>query len=132
MAQTGVGWLGRILRYRYALLILLLFLGYPLLDHNAGHVNSAADAAVFILLAVGLSIVVGFAGLLDLGYAAFFAIGSYTAALLTSSGSQLALLLPEAARNPWVALPIAGVVTAGFGLIFGVPTIRTRGEYLAI
>jgi branched-chain amino acid transport system permease protein len=85
-----------------------------------------------VILAVGLSIVVGCAGLLDLGYAAFFAIGSYTAALLTSSGSQLALLLPVAVRNPWVALPIAGLVAAGFGLIFGVPTIRTRGEYLAI
>ena len=107
---------------------------FPWLDELAGwyRVSPAANSLLLVILAVGLSIVVGCAGLLDLGYAAFFAIGSYTAALLTSSGSQLALLLPVAVRNPWVALPIAGLVAAGFGLIFGVPTIRTRGEYLAI
>ena len=107
---------------------------FPWLDQLAGwyRVSPAANSLLLVILAVGLSIVVGCAGLLDLGYAAFFAIGSYTAALLTSSGSQLALLLPVAVRNPWVALPIAGLVAAGFGLIFGVPTIRTRGEYLAI
>jgi ABC-type branched-subunit amino acid transport system permease subunit len=107
---------------------------FPWLDQLAGwyRVSPAANSLLLVILAVGLSIVVGFAGLLDLGYAAFFAIGSYTAALLTSSGSQLALLLPVAMRNPWVALPIAGLVAAGFGSIFGVPTIRTRGEYLAI
>ncbi|MBV8719877.1 MAG: hypothetical protein JOZ65_32805 [Chloroflexi bacterium] len=107
---------------------------FPWLDQLAGwyRVSPAANSLLLIVLAVGLSIVVGFAGLLDLGYAAFFAIGSYTAALLTSSGSQLALLLPAALRSPWLALPVAGIVTAGFGLIFGVPTIRTKGEYLAI
>lgn len=107
---------------------------FPWLDQMAGwyRVSAAANSVLLIILAVGLSIVVGFAGLLDLGYAAFFAIGGYTAALLTSSGSQLALMLPEALRSPWLALPVAGLVAAGFGLIFGVPTIRTRGEYLAI
>jgi branched-chain amino acid transport system permease protein len=114
--------------------LLVFAIAFPWLDQLAGwyRVSPAANSLLLIILAVGLSIVVGFAGLLDLGYAAFFAIGSYTAALLTSSGSQLALLLPEVLRSPWLALPVAGVVAAGFGLIFGVPTIRTRGEYLAI
>src|SRR5205814_7664091 len=73
-----------------------------------------------------------FAGLLDLGYAAFFAIGSYTAAILTSSGSRIALALPAIARDPWLALLMGGTVAAGFGVIFGLPSVRTRGEYLAI
>ena len=87
---------------------------FPWLDQMAGwyRVSAAANSVLLIILAVGLSIVVGFAGLLDLGYAAFFAIGGYTAALLTSSGSQLALMLPEALRSPWLALPVAGLVAA--------------------
>ena len=114
--------------------LLVLGVVFPWLDQLGGwyRVPAAANSLLLVILAVGLSIVVGFAGLLDLGYAAFFAIGSYTAALLTSSGSQVALLLPIDMRNPWLALPVAGMVAAGFGLIFGVPTIRTRGEYLAI
>src|ERR1700737_3790606 len=89
-------------------------------------------ALLMVTLSVGLTVVVGFAGLLDLGYAAFFAIGSYTAAMLTSSGSRLALGLPIALREPWLALPLAGLVAAGFGVVFGLPSVRTRGEYLAI
>jgi branched-chain amino acid transport system permease protein len=85
-----------------------------------------------VSLSIGLTVVVGFAGLLDLGYAAFFAIGSYTAALLTSSGSRIALDLPAGLRDPWLALPLAGLVAAGFGVAFGLPSVRTRGEYLAI
>ena len=120
---------------RWALPALLVFgLIFPWLDQLAGwyRVPAAANSLLLVILAVGLCIVVGFAGLLDLGYAAFFAIGSYTTAILTSSGSQIALLLPEVVRSPWLALPVGGVVAAGFGLIFGVPTIRTKGEYLAI
>jgi len=56
----------------------VLLLAYPLLDRNNAHVDFMANAGAFILLALGLNIVVGFAGLLDLGYAAFFAIGSYS------------------------------------------------------
>jgi branched-chain amino acid transport system permease protein len=114
--------------------LLVVGLAFPWLDQLAGwsRVSIAANSLLLVVLAVGLSVVVGFAGLLDLGYAAFFAIGGYTAALLTSSASQLALAMPEVLRNPWLALPVAGLVTAGFGLVFGVPTIRTRGEYLAI
>ncbi len=119
-----------------ALLVALLALAliYPWLDQLAGwnRLYSVAPALLLVTLAIGLSIVVGFAGLLDLGYAAFFAIGGYTAAMLTGSGSRLALMLPELVREPWLALPLAGMVAAGFGLVFGLPSIRTRGEYLAI
>ncbi len=107
---------------------------YPLLDALLGwhRLYSAAPALLLVTLAVGLSVVVGFAGLLDLGYAAFFAIGGYTAALLTASGSRLVELLPALAREPWLAIPLAGVMAAGFGVLFGLPSLRTRGEYLAI
>jgi branched-chain amino acid transport system permease protein len=120
---------------RWAMWALVAFaVIFPWLDQVAGwyRVSAAANSLLLIVLAVGLSVVVGFAGLLDLGYAAFFAIGAYTAGLFTSSGSQLAMMLPQVARSPWLALPLAGCVAAGFGLLFGVPTIRTRGEYLAI
>ena len=80
----------------------------PWLDQLAGwyRLSAAANSLLLVILAVGLSIVVGFAGLLDLGYAAFFAIGSYTAALLTSSGSQIAMdsqVGPQGFVQPFVA-----------------------------
>ncbi len=107
---------------------------YPWLDQAAGwfRLPGATMALLMVTLAVGLTIVVGFAGLLDLGYAAFFAIGSYSAALLTGSGSRIALALPSGVREPWLALVLGGIVAAAFGVIFGLPSVRTRGEYLAI
>src|SRR6202022_4619556 len=89
-------------------------------------------ALLMVTLSIGLTIVVGFAGLLDLGYAAFFAIGSYTAALLTSSGARIGLALPAVLREPWLALLPAGLLAACLGVVFGLPSIRPRGEYLAI
>jgi branched-chain amino acid transport system permease protein len=118
------------------LLLALLAFGvvFPWLDQAAGwyRLPGATMALLMVTLAIGLTIVVGFAGLLDLGYAAFFAIGSYTAALLTSSGSRLAVFVPAIVREPWLALPLAGLVAASFGVFFGLPSVRTRGEYLAI
>jgi branched-chain amino acid transport system permease protein len=80
---------------------------------------------IFVMLALGLNIVVGFAGLLDLGYAAFFAIGAYTTGLLSSPQLNIAW-------NFWLVLPIAAVVSALAGVILGAPTLRLRGDYLAI
>ena len=97
----------------------------PLFDHNAGHISNAADAAVFVLLALGLNIVVGFAGLLDLGYAAFFAIGSYTYAL--SASPFYGLHMPF-----WPMMILAAVIAGVFGTLLGFPTLRLRGDYLAI
>ncbi len=107
---------------------------YPWVDQLSGwyRVHSVTLALLMVTLAVGLNIVVSFAGLLDLGYAAFFALGAYTAAILTSSSSQLGAMLPSPARDPWLALVAAGPLAAGFGLAFGLPSVRTRGEYLAI
>ena len=85
----------------------------------------ASAAAIYTLLALGLNVVVGFAGLLDLGYAAFFAIGAYTSASLNSP--RHGLFLPF-----WVILFIGAAAAALFGAILGAPTLRLRGDYLAI
>jgi branched-chain amino acid transport system permease protein len=82
-------------------------------------------ALLFIMLALGLNIVVGFAGLLDLGYIAFFAVGAYSYALLASP--QFGLHLPF-----WMVLPVGALVAATFGVVLGAPTLRLRGDYLAI
>ena len=97
----------------------------PLLDRNNSHIDFLANAGAFILLALGLNIVVGFAGLLDLGYAAFFAIGSYSYAMLASQ--QFGIHIPF-----WVMLFLASVIAALFGILLGAPTLRLRGDYLAI
>ena len=126
---------GRVPRARWVLGgMLVLGLAYPLIDQLAGwqRLNGATTSLLLVALALGLSVVVGQVGLLDLGYAAFFAIGGYTAAILTGSGSRFALGLPEGLREPWLALPLAGLVATGFGLAFGLPGVRARGEYLAI
>src|SRR5688500_19361223 len=77
------------------------------------------------MLALGLNIVVGLAGLLDLGYIAFYAVGAYVYALLASP--QFNVHLPF-----WVILPIGAAVAAFFGVILGAPTLKLRGDYLAI
>jgi branched-chain amino acid transport system permease protein len=84
------------------------------------------SSATLVLVALGLNVVVGQAGLLDLGYVGFFAVGTYVAALFTSKDSMLHKL-------PYLAtLPLAMVVTTLAGLLLGMPTLRLRGDYLAI
>lgn len=108
----------------------LLVLVMLLLPALLGIENSEIldNVGMFLLMGLGLNIVVGFAGLLDLGYVAFFAIGAYTVGVLTS---------PELGRLPimgnwWPALPF-GLITAVFaGVLLGVPVLRMRGDYLAI
>ena len=92
----------------------------------------AADAGVYVLLAIGLNVVVGFAGLLDLGYAAFFAIGAYTYAFLASDHMRVTPLGEPIHISFWIVLLIAMFVAASFGVILGAPTLRLRGDYLAI
>jgi branched-chain amino acid transport system permease protein len=82
-------------------------------------------ALLFVMLGLGLNIVVGYAGLLDLGYVAFFAVGAYTYALLGSP--QLGLHWPF-----FVVLPAGALIAALFGVLLGAPTLRLRGDYLAI
>lgn len=88
-------------------------------------VDGFANAGVFVLLALGLNVVVGLAGLLDLGYAAFFAIGSYAYAYSASPFSHLDFPF-------WPMLLIGALVAAIFGVLLGAPTLRLRGDYLAI
>ena len=105
-----------------SLFIFLMLALFPLLDRNAYHLDLATGVGIYVILAMGLNVVVGFAGLLNLGYAAFFAIGAYTYALLS-----LHAHIPF-----WIGLPISGVVAMGFGFMIGLPAIRVRGDYLAI
>ncbi len=104
------------------LLFLLPFLFFPLIDKNTYHIDLMTQVGIYVLLAMGLNVVVGFTGLLNLGYAAFFAIGAYTYALLNLNGSW----------PFWPALPVAGLVSMLFGFLIGIPSIRVRGDYLAI
>ena len=82
---------------------------------------------LYTLMGLGLNLEVGFAGLLDLGFVAFFAIGAYTVALLTSRGEQ-----GIAHWSFWAAVPAAVVVSLLAGVLFGIPVLRVRGDYLAI
>jgi branched-chain amino acid transport system permease protein len=105
-------------------------------------VGTGVYMLVFVMMAVGLNIVVGYAGLLDLGYVAFYAFGAYTAAWLMSPQfphSHLRLgaigLLPGwfgIHITIWLVLVLAGCVTALAGIVIGLPTLRLRGDYLAI
>jgi len=92
----------------------------------------AGDAGVYVLLTLGLNVVVGMAGLLDLGYAAFFAIGAYTYAFIASDHLAVTPLATTLHVPFWIVLIIALFVAASFGVILGAPTLRLRGDYLAI
>jgi branched-chain amino acid transport system permease protein len=126
---------------------------FPLLNQNDADIDSAANALAFAALALGLNIVVGFAGLLDLGYAAFFAIGAYAYGVASSWQWQpewsgfwepfrwLDLVTRFQAVGGdvvhfqvsfWLMLPIAAAIAAFFGVLFGAPTLRLKGDYLAI
>jgi len=103
----------------------LLVLPFVLASVGTAWVRITNLAILFIFLSLGLNIVVGFAGLLDLGYIAFYAVGAYTYALLASP--QFGLHLPF-----WVILPIGAALACLFGVLLGAPTLKLRGDYLAI
>jgi branched-chain amino acid transport system permease protein len=119
----------------FAVILVFLFV-FPFIDQALGLqlMGALLPIGIYTLLAMGLNIVVGYAGLLDLGYAAFFAIGAYTVGFLTSPASVLVRngLVPGALQQFWPALVVAFVVTAIFGVLLGAPTLRLRGDYLAI
>ena len=119
----------------YGLLLLGALVFPPLAAFATGTstlLGLVADAGVWILLAIGLNVVVGFAGLLDLGYAAFFAIGAYTYALLASAQLKASPLHMAVHLPFWLLLFVAMFVAAGAGALLGAPTLRLRGDYLAI
>ncbi|MBL8516059.1 MAG: ABC transporter ATP-binding protein [Betaproteobacteria bacterium] len=105
--------------------ISLLALPFVLAMVGTAWVRITNLAILFVLLSLGLNIVVGFAGLLDLGYIAFYAVGAYVYALLASP--HFGLHLPW-----WMILPIGGFVACIFGILLGTPTLKLRGDYLAI
>ena len=111
-----------------------LALAFPIIDGflGLGWEAKAVPITLFIILALGLNVVVGFAGLLDLGYAAFFAIGAYSMAFLTSPQSPIPLVAQGNQVNFFLAMFISAGVAAVFGVILGAPTLRLRGDYLAI
>jgi branched-chain amino acid transport system permease protein len=139
-------------------IVLVLLLIFPFIAQNFGNswVRIIDMALLYIMLALGLNIVVGFAGLLDLGYIAFFAIGAYLAGLLASPHFGV-LLMSVADEYPrlsewllgsgifsqdvqdngihlsvWVIVPLAALVAGMFGALLGAPTLKLRGDYLAI
>lgn len=95
-------------------------------------------ALLYVMLALGLNIVVGFAGLLDLGYIAFYAVGAYLYGLLasphlTDNFETIAALFPDGLHvSVWLILPLGALVAAIFGVLLGAPTLKLRGDYLAI
>ncbi|KJC62570.1 branched-chain amino acid ABC transporter substrate-binding protein [Bradyrhizobium sp. LTSPM299] len=135
-------------------IIFVAALAFPYIDRNEGDIDAAANALAYAMLAIGLNVVVGYAGLLDLGYAAFFAIGAYTYGALSSYQIQpewssfwepfqwLGLVQHLDAGGGvgtvhldvsfWLMLPISALVAAFFGVLFGAPTLRLKGDYLAI
>jgi branched-chain amino acid transport system permease protein len=105
--------------------VAVLAVAFPWLvstGQNFYHVNIMVSALIFVVLGLGLNITVGLAGLLDLGYIAFFAVGAYTYALLNSNFGF----------GFWTCLPLGGLMGMLFGMILGFPILRLRGDYLAI
>ena len=120
-------WIGRHGGPAFAIVAFGFGGGVPIMFHESQDFVSwgAQSAGIYILLALGLNVVVGFAGLLDLGYAAFYAIGAYTTASFASAAHGIHLPF-------WVLLFLGASVAALFGAILGAPTLRLRGDYLAI
>src|SRR6266446_1485397 len=96
---------------------------WPDADQPSRHlIDLGTTVLIYVLLGWGLNVVVGLAGLLDLGYVAFYAVGAYTFALLAT----------DLGFTFWQALPFSGLVAASFGIVLGFPVLRLRGDYLAI
>jgi branched-chain amino acid transport system permease protein len=115
------------------ILLGLLIAAFPFVDSATGLRWTAQIifALIFVILGLGLNIVVGFAGLLDLGYAAFFAIGAYTTGILSSTGSIL-YFNNHILLNFWLVIWIAAAMAGISGILLGTPTLPLRGDYLAI
>ncbi len=131
------------MKQKQIIVFLLAALGLllvPLVLQSFGNawVRIADMALLYVLLALGLNIVVGYAGLLDLGYVAFFAIGAYMYALLasphlTETFPAIAAMFPNGLHTPiWIIIPAAAGLAGLFGILLGAPTLRLRGDYLAI
>jgi branched-chain amino acid transport system permease protein len=125
------------------LFVLALVLPIVVLPLGSYYVTIAYNVELYVLLAIGLNIVVGYTGLLDLGYVAFFAVGAYVYGIFASTqlfhslGATFYFLVPGTQGPGFhismlVMLPLAGLAAAAFGVLIGIPTLRLRGDYLAI
>jgi len=119
--------------WRMGIVFLILALILPFLV-DTSLVTTAISIAIYSMLALGLNIVVGYAGLLDLGYVAFFVIGSYTVAIGTNGYLQDIHYNQFAVPtfSFWLLLPLGAILAGAFGVLLGAPTLRLRGDYLAI
>jgi branched-chain amino acid transport system permease protein len=123
---------------RYVATGALLLLPLVLQGMGDHWVRIADTCLLYVMMALGMNIVVGYAGLLDLGYVAFYAVGAYLFALLTSQHLPehfvwIAAMFPAGLHTPWwVVIPLAAVLAALFGSLLGAPTLKLRGDYLAI
>ena len=121
-----------------ALALALLLLPLAVQSIGAGWVRILALAMLYVLLALGLNIVVGYAGLLDLGFVAFYAVGAYMYALLasphlTETFASLGQVFPQGLHTPiWFVIPLAAGLAAVAGALLGLPVLRLSGDYLAI
>src|SRR5512136_1882916 len=121
-------------------LVAVVLILLPFLFGQMGNawVRALAFALLYVMLALGLNIVVGFAGLLDLGYIAFYAVGAYMYALLasphlTSNFAWIAQTFPNGLHNSiWFVIPLGAGLAAMFGILLGAPVLKLRGDYLAI
>jgi len=118
--------------------VLLLILPLVLQQGGNAWVRILDAALLYVLLALGLNIVVGYAGLLDLGYVAFYALGAYMFALLasphlTDTFEAIGASFPEGLHMPlWIVIPAGAALAGVFGILLGAPTLKLRGDYLAI
>jgi branched-chain amino acid transport system permease protein len=121
----------------------LLFVGLAILPFFAQYFGNAwvrilDIALLYVLLALGLNVVVGYAGLLDLGYVAFYAVGAYMFGLLgstqlTDTFESIKAVFPTGLHTPWwLVIPLGALLAAGAGVLLGAPTLKLRGDYLAI
>ena len=123
---------------KLAATVALLLLPLLLQAFGDHWVRIADICLMYVMMALGMNIVVGYAGLLDLGYVAFYAVGAYLFALLTSQHlpetfAWIATMFPAGLSTPWwFTLPLAALLAAFFGILLGAPTLRLRGDYLAI
>jgi branched-chain amino acid transport system permease protein len=123
---------------KYAGIGALLLLPLVLQGFGDHWVRIADTCLLYIMMALGMNIVVGYAGLLDLGYVAFYAVGAYLFALLASPHlpehfAWIAAMVPAGLHTPWWAtIPLAAVLAGVLGILLGAPTLKLRGDYLAI
>jgi branched-chain amino acid transport system permease protein len=128
------------IRLGMIVLTALALLVMPLVAQQFGNawVRIIDIALLYVLLALGLNIVVGYAGLLDLGYVAFYAVGAYLFALLASTQltdnfPAIAAMYPDGLHAPlWLVIPLGALLAGLAGLLLGAPTLKLRGDYLAI